>query len=485
MNTELERAEQSVETQSASLKKPLGLWDLVMTQIVFVVGSMWVGTAAKLGQAHLFFWLLAIAMFYIPQAAVVIFLNRLMPLEGGLYQWAKFGFNEFIGFIVAWNQWLLSLTVLAMSGMLITTNTSYALGESGAWMRESKWCIALVSVVLTAALCGTGIRGLSLGKWLHNLGGIVMFAAYGALIVLPFISAARGELKEYHPLVLAAPTVSLFYCLNITSKLAVGGLSGFEYVAVLAGECRSPARNIGRSVLIASPIIALMFILGTSSVLAFIGNNQIDLIGPVPQTLRLGFHSFAIAGSIASVAIMFMTIRSISSMSIHFTGSSRLPMVAGWDNLLPPWFSRLHPRLRTPVNSLLFVGALTVIMAIACQIGAGVQEAFQLIDNAANVFYGTAYFAMFAVPLFGAAFIRKNAPMWLKIAAVAGCITCLLAIFFTVFPIIDVPSPLIFAAKIIGVALAADVAGIVVFLAGRKRAAAASVQPQFSASQFR
>jgi hypothetical protein len=32
------------------------------------------------------FWLLAIAFFYIPQAAVVIYLNRLMPLEGGLYQ---------------------------------------------------------------------------------------------------------------------------------------------------------------------------------------------------------------------------------------------------------------------------------------------------------------------------------------------------------------------------------------------------------------
>ena len=243
MSTELERAEHSIEAQSASLKKPLGLWDLVLTQIVFVVGSTWVGTAAKLGKAHLFFWLLAIALFYIPQGAVVIYLNRRLPLEGGLYQWAKFGFNEFVGFIVAWNQWLLSITVLALSGMFITTNISYALGESGAWMRESKWCIAVVSCLLVGGLCATGIRGLGLGKWLHNLGGIVMFAAYGALIALPFVSLARGELKEYHPLAMAAPTVSLFYCLNITSKLAVGGLSGFEYVAILAGECRAPARN--------------------------------------------------------------------------------------------------------------------------------------------------------------------------------------------------------------------------------------------------
>ncbi|PYK44164.1 MAG: amino acid permease, partial [Verrucomicrobia bacterium] len=57
--------------------------DLVLTQILFIVGSSWVGAAAKLGQSHLFFWLLAILLFYIPQAAVVIYLNRLMPLEGG------------------------------------------------------------------------------------------------------------------------------------------------------------------------------------------------------------------------------------------------------------------------------------------------------------------------------------------------------------------------------------------------------------------
>ena len=157
--------------------------------------------------------------------------------------------------------------------------------------------------------------------------------------------ARPRQSQRISPVEIAAPTMSIFYCVNIFTKLAVGALSGFEYVGILAGETRAPARNIGRSVIIAAPIIALMFILGTSSVLAFIGDNQIDLIGPVPQTLRLGLHSFRIAGAIASVAILLMTVRSISSMSIHFTGSSRLPMVAGWDHLLPAWFSRLHRAL--------------------------------------------------------------------------------------------------------------------------------------------
>ena len=472
MTSELDRAEHEVESHSVALKKPLGLRDLVLTQILFVVGSSWVGTAAKLGPSHLFFWLLAIVLFYIPQAAVVIYLNRLMPLEGGLYQWAKLGFNEFVGFIVAWNLWLLSITVIALGGMFVTTNLSYALGEAAAWMPNSKWCVSLISCALVAGLGWTGIRGLSLGKWVHNIGAFAMLLVYGALIALPFVSLARGELKQYQPLQVIAPTISIFYCFNIFSKLAVGGLSGFEYVAILAGETRAPARDIGRSVIIASPVIAVMFILGTSSVLAFIGNNQIDLIGPVPQTLRLGLRSFPIAGAIASVGILLMTVRTISSTSVHLTGSSRLPMVAGWDQLLPGWFSRLHPRYKTPINSIIFVGALTLTIAIASQVGAGIQEAFQLVDNAANVFYGIVYLVLFAIPIAGAGAIRSGAPIWLRVAAFCGFAVSLLAVCFTVYPIIDVPSRLIFAAKIIGVSVIANVIGVTIFVLAKRRRAA-------------
>jgi len=261
--------------------------------------------------------------------------------------------------------------------------------------------------------------------------------------------------------------MSLFYCFNIFSKLSVGALSGFEYVAILAGETRAPARDIGRSVIIASPVIALMFILGTSSVLAFVGNNPIDLIGPVPQTLRLGLRSFPIAGAIASTGIVLMTVRTISSTSVHLTGSSRLPMVAGWDRLLPGWFSRLHPRHKTPVNSVIFVGAITLVIAIASQIGAGIQEAFQLVDNAANIFYGIVYLMLFAIPVAGA--IRSSAPVWLRIAAICGSAVCLLAIFFTVYPIIDVPNQMLFGAKIIAVTAIANAIGVVIYLLGKRR----------------
>ena len=73
-----------VERHSAELRKELGLADLVLTQILYVVGLSWVGAAAKLGDSQVAFWLAAMALFYLPQAAVVVHLSRRFPLEGGL-----------------------------------------------------------------------------------------------------------------------------------------------------------------------------------------------------------------------------------------------------------------------------------------------------------------------------------------------------------------------------------------------------------------
>ena len=148
-------------------------------------------------------------------------------------------------------------------------------------------------------------------------------------------------------------------------------------------------------------------------------------------------------------------------------------MVAGWDHLLPNWFSRLHRRYKTPVNSIIFVGAITLVIAIASQIGAGIQEAFQLVDNAANVFYGIVYLTLFAIPLFGAGAIRSGVPIWLRVAAICGAAVSLSAIFFTIYPIIDVPSPLSFAVKIITVTVVANAIGAAIFALGQKRRRAA------------
>jgi amino acid transporter len=459
--------ERLVEERSRVFKKELGLRDLVLTQIVFVVGTAWVGAAAKLGPSQVVFWLLAILLFYFPLATVVIYLNRLMPLEGGLYQWARLGFNDFTGFMVAWNLWLLGITVMAGTGLIVATNLSYAIGPSAAWMPGSKWFVSIINCVLVIALVLVTLRGLALGKWIHNAGAVMLMVIYAALIIIPFVSHSRLAGGSYHPLAIAVPAVSIF-SLNIFSKMALGALSGFEYVAILAGETRAPVRNVGLSVLIAAPVIALMFILGTSSVLAFVQNNNIDLIGPVPQVLSMGFHSYGFVSLIVSVSILMLLGRSIALVSIYFIGNTRLPMVAGWDNLLPSWFARLHSNYKTPVNSIIFVGLVTLAFALASLIGVGAQEAFQLLENAAGVFYAIAYMILFAIPIFGLKALGVRTPLWLQMVAGCGFLVSLLYAVLTVVPIVEVGSRFSFAMKIIVVTAAANAIGAGIFAAGKR-----------------
>ena len=291
---------------------------------------------------------------------------------------------------------------------------------------------------------------------------------FAALVGLPILGYLNGTVPEYQPLAMTMPVVSIF-SLNILGKLGFGALGGFEYVAILAGECRDPQRTISRSVFIAAPIIALIFILGTSSVLTFVGTNEIDLIGPIPQVLSLGARPFGIAAQIVPVAILAVLWLRIGQASVNFTANARLPMVAGWDHLLPQWFTRLHPKYKTPVNSILFGSALILGLGLLSLIGANNQEAFQVLWSGAAMFYALTYLVMFALPLFGLRGVEPRPPLWLRIAAASGFLMTLLNVVFAVFPIVQVESRGLFAAKILGVIGGANLLGAAVFLVAARR----------------
>jgi amino acid transporter len=366
-----------------------------------------------------------------------------------------------------------AISILAGIGLVVTTNISYAIGSNAAWMRETQKLIFAVSFVLVVAMILAAVRGLSLGKWVHNAGGLMLMITFTALILMPFIALMQGSITEYHPFAIQVPTLSA-YNINVFSKLALGALTGFEYIAILAGETKAPANNIGRSVLISAPIIAVMFILGTSSVLAFVSPANVDLISPIPQVLSAGFGSSGWVGKLVTFTILGVVMRQIALMSIYFAGNTRLPMVAGWDSLLPHWFTRLHPTYKTPVNSILFVGAVTLVMGLLSLLGVGAQEAFQLLDNAGGVFYAITYLVLFAVPLFGMKAFGVRTPMWLKIACASGFIVTVIYIGFTVVPIIEVGSRITFAAKIISTVLLANIVGIVLYKLGKQRRSTSS-----------
>jgi amino acid transporter len=190
----------SLALEEHGLQRQLGLRDLVLAQVLCVVGSSWVGVAAGLGRGQALTWIAAMLLFYFPMAAVVIGLNRIMPLEGGLYVWAHQAFGELGGFLTAWNLWAYSIAATAEILFAIPTELSYLIGPSAAWLPESHLASLGIITCIVAVLTVTGIRGLEWGKWIHNIGGVAMMTVFAGLILLPAWVVWRHHAGASHAL---------------------------------------------------------------------------------------------------------------------------------------------------------------------------------------------------------------------------------------------------------------------------------------------
>ena len=442
------------------LVRQLRLRDLVLAQILVVVGSSWVGIAAGLGRAQAVVWLLAFTMFYFPMAVGVYFLNREMPLEGGLYVWARTAFGDAAGFMTAWNVWAYALTSIATILFQIPSEMAYMIGPRAAGLPENHLLVYTLLAAMVALLTWTTIRGLALGKWVHNASGTAMLVVFALLIVSPLWAWLHGVHIPYAPLALKLPSRNPV-SLSLMGQVFFAA-SGLEYIAILAGETHAAHRDIGRSVLIASPIIVLMFVLGTGAVVSFHELHpglRINYVAPIPQTLTLAFGGTGLANVVARVAILLLQIRILGASSYLFTGVTRLPMAAGWDHLVPEWFARLHPRLRTPVNSILFTGALVAALLVLGSAGVHAAEAFAVLNDTSSELYALAYLAMFLIPICGARRVRERLPRWVMPVCAMGILAIVFVLVFNAYPFVDVANPRIFALKILGTTLITNLIG--------------------------
>jgi hypothetical protein len=122
----------------------------------------------------------------------------------------------------------------------------------------------------------------------------------------------------------------------------------------------------------------------------------------------------------------------------------------------------------------LVLGAATLVVALLALIGVGHEESYELLLTWSFTFYGIAYLALFAIPIFSRKDRGLRAPLWIRLAAASGMLVTLLFIVLSVFPIIDVGSSWHYSLKIAGVVIGANTVGWVVFRAGSNRVEARS-----------
>jgi amino acid transporter len=320
------------------------------------------------------------------------------------------------------------------------------------------------------------LPGFGIGRWVSHFGTAVtvLVAALlmGLLFVHPHATAAHPHVSPQAPFSLGLPVLTLL-SVNLFSKIAFNGLSGLEQVAVFAGETRDAGRTILRSAWIAAPIIAVIYILMSGSTLAYVAAAKVDLTGPIPQLLAAAFGGGGGSGTdwglmLGRGTILVLGVALVAQYAVLVAETSRLPMVAGWDRMIPAWFTRLDPRWKTPTRSIAVIVAAAIGMGLLATYGTGAQEAFQVINSVGNFGYGIYYLMMFLIPLVVGDRFRVRAGGWLKLGALSGLAVTGLAMGFNVLPIVDVTSKWLFAGKVMGAALVLNLVGMAIYWNGTR-----------------
>src|SRR5207248_3236826 len=160
----------------------------------------------------------------------------------------------------------------------------------------------------------------------------------------------------------------------------------------------------------------------------------------LPQVFGAAFPS-GVGTVLASAAIASFLVGNLGQTLANIAEVARYPMVAGWDGLLPKWFTLLDPRYRTPRNALGCVVLICLSFGIVSIFGVGEQEANQLLLSTAFACSGIYYLILFAIPIAGLRAFRQRPPLLLKLAALSGFGVTLVSILLQVAPILDVKSP--------------------------------------------
>src|SRR5438105_329147 len=187
------------------LVRALKLRDLVLFNLVAVLGLRHLGTTAKFGPGSLLMWLIAAVFFFIPQGLAVIELSSRFPKEGGIYFWTKRAFGEGHGFLCGWCYWVNNVLYypnLLMSTAVIAT---FAIGQGETGLMDNWTYIFAATLTALWLAVWMNVIGLKTGRWLQNVGAIgtylpgAVLVGFGLHAVLTHPAATRITLHSITP----------------------------------------------------------------------------------------------------------------------------------------------------------------------------------------------------------------------------------------------------------------------------------------------
>lgn len=347
-------------TEEASLLKVLGNWDVLALGFGAMIGFGWVVlTGDWIGSAGTLGAVLAMTAGGVIMGVVGLTyaeLTAAMPKAGGEHNFLLRGMGPRWSFIGSWGIVGGYVTIVAFEAVALPRTALYLFPDLN---QVKLWDVAGSEVYLTWALVGAiaavvittvNILGVKFASVAQTF-VVVLLLIIGLMLV--FGSFTGGSIENMQPLITGG-TAGFFAVLVVVPFLFVG----FDVIPQSAEEVNVPARQIGRLVVTAvvlATIWYLITIVTTSSAMPAGELAEADIATADAFGAMFGNDVMAkllIAGGIAGI---------LTSWNSLLLGASRLMYSMARSGMLPAWFGKLHPRFRTPINALLFIGGLSFI----------------------------------------------------------------------------------------------------------------------------
>jgi amino acid transporter len=461
------------EAAHPQLPRSLGLWDLILLNIVAILNMNLVPVTASGGFPSLTLWIGALLLFFLPQGIAVAEFTTRYPEEGGIYIWTRKLFGDTHGFVSGWCYWTNNIFYIPTLLLYLVGIAVYVGGPDAVHLADNRGFVFALAMVLLWAFTALNVIGLGVGKWVNNVGGMGAVVAALTLLTVAGVAFARSGGQGLHALPGVSgllPTLSEWRTVSAFSVICFG-LVGLELGAVMGDEVRDPRRNIPRAALVGGLACGILYLASTLSLLAAFPPDELSVVQGILQ-------AFERLGSLAAVSLLIGPLALILSISIAgatsawLSGSARIPFVAGLDRYLPEALGRVHPKWRTPYVALITHAAASSVFIVMSFIGAGVRDAYLTLLELAVVLQLVPFVYLYLglIRIAGQPGGHYKRPMVLQVAGVAGLTATLLALATAFVPPSTVASPLRYEIKMIaGTVL---FVGFAALLPGRRRRAA-------------
>ena len=193
---------------------------------------------------------------------------------------------------------------------------------------------------------------------------------------------------------------------------------GFDAISTVAQEAKNPQKDMPKGILYSLLICTVLYIMVTIVLTGMV--NYKDLNVPAPIALAIDM-----VGGKLQWFIPFIKIGAIAGLSsvvlVMVMAQSRIFYTMSNDGLLPPIFSGLHKRFRTPAKTTIIVGSVAAVIA----------GLFPITILGEMVSIGT--LAAFTIVCISVLILRKTNPTanrpfktpWVPFVPILGVIICL------------------------------------------------------------